>query len=136
MKRLLCATLLLQGIAAIAGAEEGYAYPYLTFRSAAGVSKSVAVESLEISFADGKLIARNATDEVTIELSGLDKMYFSAEPAGVADAFAPVGGAVTVYSMQGVDLGKFPSCADAVSRLPRGIYVIKNDGRNQKMVIR
>lgn len=134
MRKFICAILFLQGVAAIAG--ESFDYPYMAFQGIDGTKQTVAVESLEITFADGKLIAHSATEEVSLELSQLDKMYFTTEQAGVAGTFAPVSGKATVYSMQGVNLGTFASLAAAVNSLPRGLYVVKTDDRTQKMAVK
>ncbi|MGN1245329.1 MAG: hypothetical protein ACI4UN_01720 [Muribaculaceae bacterium] len=134
MRRFFCAIMLLQGVAAIAG--DGFDYPYMAFQGIDGTKQTVAVESLEITFANGKLMAHSAADEVSLELSQLDKMYFTTEQAGVAGTFAPVSGTTTVYSMQGVNLGTFASLSDAVNSLQRGLYVVKTDGRTQKMAVK
>ena len=52
-------------------------YLYLTFQNADGTTKSLSVESLSITFEDGKLMATNVDGEEALSLSDLSKMYFS-----------------------------------------------------------
>lgn len=138
MKRIICATILLQAVAAVASADESYAYPYLTFRDVGGSVRSVSSESLEITFADGRLIAHSATDNLEIALSELDKMYFSTESSGGVNSIEaePGEAPVTVYSMQGVKLGSFVSKSAARRALQGGIYVVETAGDTQKLIVR
>lgn len=52
-------------------------YLYLTFQNADGATKSLSVESLSITFGDGKLMATNVDGEEVLSLTDLSKMYFS-----------------------------------------------------------
>lgn len=62
-----------------------YDYPYLTFETSDGMTKSLSVESLYITFENGQLLATNADGDEVLVLSDLAKMYFS------VDATALVG---------------------------------------------
>lgn len=54
-----------------------YDYPYLTFQSADGTTKSLSVESLFITFENGQLLATNVDGDEVLTLTDLTKMYFS-----------------------------------------------------------
>ena len=87
--------MVLMGCVATAAA---YDYPYLTFSTQGGVTRSVAAEELVITFADGKMIAHSAQGDLELELQALDKMCFTTEQSGVSSAVA-AGGVVRVFSM-------------------------------------
>lgn len=132
MKRCFLAMMVLMGCVATAAA---YDYPYLTFSTQGGVTRSVAAEELVITFADGKMIAHSAQGDLELELQALDKMCFTTEQSGVSSAVA-AGGVVRVFSMQGVEMGTYASQAEAVSRLPQGIYIVKHDGSTLKLAVK
>ena len=50
-------------------------YPYLTFQKADGTVVSMGVESLTMTFSDGKLLVSNGTDTHTLTVSELSSMY-------------------------------------------------------------
>lgn len=52
-------------------------YPYLTFQKMDGSTVSIGVESLTMTFSDGKLIATNGSESQELTASDLASMYFS-----------------------------------------------------------
>ena len=56
---------------------DDYTFPYLVFTDAAGAQTTVSVASLEITFADGQLMASNGDGTTTLTLSELASMAFS-----------------------------------------------------------
>ena len=54
-----------------------YDFPYLTFETADGTTKSLSVESLFITFENGQLLATNVDGNKILSLTDLTKMYFS-----------------------------------------------------------
>ena len=56
---------------------DDYTYPYLIFTDAAGAQTTVSVASLEITFADGQLVATNGDGTTTLTLADLASMAFS-----------------------------------------------------------
>ena len=74
-------------LVAIVGTLSAWAddYPYLVFQNADGSVKTVAVESLTITFSDGKLLATNVAGTETFALSDLSKMYFSSDATGIEE---------------------------------------------------
>lgn len=57
---------------------DDYTYPYLIFTDAAGAQTTLSVASLEITFADGQLVATNGDGTTTLTLADLASMAFSA----------------------------------------------------------
>ena len=54
-------------------------YGYLTFTKGDGSARSLAVDGLTITFADGKATVQNATESESFTLSDLAKMFFSVD---------------------------------------------------------
>ena len=73
-------SLLFAGCAAVGAAQNA---DYLTFRTADGTEQSLAIDGLKITFAEGKLVARNAVETITYDLATLSSMFFSAQPTAL-----------------------------------------------------
>lgn len=135
MKRLL---LVLMVIAcAPAAFADGFEYNYLAFTNSNGVSQTVSVTDLTITFADGKLVAVNGDGTKQFLLTDLTKMYFTDTPTGISEV--TVDGStsqVEVYSVAGVFIGNYPTLAAAKSKLKAGMYVIKQKDKTTKIAIR
>lgn len=99
---------------------------------------SVGVESLTITFADGKLIATNGKTTHEVSLAELSSMYFSeADITGIDNINTNDSGTrLQVYSVSGVPLGTFMSLDDLRQKAGRGVYVIKNNGKTAKITVR
>ena len=70
----------LMTLVALCGLLQGawsYDYPYLTFQTVDGTTTSLSVESLNITFENGQLVAINTDGDEMFALSDLSKMYFS-----------------------------------------------------------
>lgn len=120
-------------------AAQAYDYPYLTIQTVDGTEKSVAVESLKLTFSDGKLVVTNSDGTQTFTLSSLSKMFFSAsQTAGISDATTTTDadGSAEVYSVGGMFLGKFESIAKAKESLKPGIYVVKTKTKTLKISVK
>ena len=76
MKRTLLITTLVALGAATASAND-YTYPYLIFTGSDGTQTTLSVASLEITFADGQLVATNGDGSTTLTLADLISMQFS-----------------------------------------------------------
>ena len=87
-----------------------------------------------LTFADGNLVSSDGT---TIPLSSLSKMYFT-ETSGVTTVQANLPeGAVDAYTPSGIHVGTFGDTRDAINRLPKGFYVIRDTkGTILKTVVR
>ena len=113
-------------------------YPYLTFQKADGSMVSIGVESLTMTFSDGKLIAINGSESQELNVSDLSSMYFSSENAtGIKDiAISDADGEVEVFSIHGVSYGKYSSLQAFTSKATAGVYVVKGNGKTQKIAVK
>lgn len=120
-------------------AAQAYDYPYLTIQTVDGTEKSVAVESLKLTFCDGKLVVTNSDGTQTFTLSSLSKMFFSAsQTAGISDATTTTDadGSAEVYSVGGMFMGQYDSIVKAKESLKPGIYVVKTKTKTLKISVK
>ncbi len=113
-------------------------YPYLTFQKSDGSAVSMAVSSLTMTFADGKLVASNGTDAQELTVADLASMNFSkSATSGIEDmAISDADGEIEAFSLQGVSYGKFSTLQAFKDKATAGVYVIKGNGKTQKMAVR
>ena len=113
-------------------------YPYLTFQKADGSLQSIGVEALEMTFQDGKLVYSNSTGTGTLTLADLAAMYFSSTDAtAITSPAADSGdGKVEVFSLQGVSYGTFANLQAMKESVPTGTYIVKTNGKTQKIAVR
>lgn len=119
-------------------------FDYLTFLDVSGSERSVPVEGLKITFADGKLHASAASENVAFELSQLREMFFSLTPTGISSVGndevkvgivdgqlrvdAPAGSRIAVYAADGrLVEGR---------TLTRGLYIVKVNDKTYKLLAR
>ena len=81
-------------------------YGYLTFTKGDGSARSLAVDGLTITFADGKATVQNATESETFTLSDLAKMFFSVDEEttmgiSLTPTPSPTGEGSNYYSLDG-----------------------------------
>lgn len=108
-------------------------YPYLTFETADGNKTSVSVSSLTLTVKDGKLTA----GDKTFSLSELSKMYFSTtETTGIENVIDTIDGAVEVFNLHGISMGKYNSMNEAAASLKTGVYVIKSKSKTIKVSVK
>ena len=134
MKKVFMTTMLLT----LMTATWAYDYPYLMVETADGEVKILSVESLVLTFGDGKLTAVNAEGTQALVLTDLSKMYFSSPPSGIgtADTTSEERQAVDIYSVNGVKMGTFESVRQAQQELGNGIYIVKSKNKNYKITIK
>ena len=134
MKKVFMTTMLLT----LMTATWAYDYPYLMVETADGEVKILSVESLVLTFGDGKLTAVNAEGTQALVLTDLSKMYFSSTPSGIgtADTTSEERQAVDIYSVNGVKMGTFESVTQAQQELVNGIYIVKSKNKNYKITIK
>lgn len=109
---------------------------FLLFKTADGVSHSIAASGLEIKFEDGAMVATNASESLSLPLSDLATMEFAASNA-VSSIVSSIEGTVAVMNINGVMLGNYASAEEAANYLAPGIYVIRNaSGESSKLLVR
>ena len=113
-------------------------YPYLSFQKADGTVVSMSVESLTMTFSDGKLVASNGSDIRTLMVAELSTMYFSTTDAtGIKEVPTSASdGEVEAFDLQGVSLGKFSNLQGMKEKVKAGVYVVKANGKTQKIAIK
>lgn len=137
-------SLLLGGVALTAAADNDY----MVFQKTNGEEFSLNVDHLKITFADGAMNATDGTNSISVALSEMNKMYFSATPAtgieqtttaaigkvsatienGQLHVAAPVGSRVSVYSLDGRQVG--------TQHLEKGTYLVRIDNTTLKVLAR
>lgn len=129
--------LLFMGLLLTAMSVRASDYKSLVFQDNSGTT-AIDLSSLVITVADGKLIATNTTGTVTFTLSDLTKMYFSNDEATGIKQAETTGEAslVQVYDIAGRSMGSFDTLTAAKAQLRQGVYVIKQDNKTYKIVVR
>ena len=129
----------LMTLVAIVGTLSAWAddYPYLVFQNADGSVKTVAVESLTITFSDGKLLATNVAGTETFALSDLSKMYFSSDATGIEEIENGKWKMENseIFSISGQKMSNVKSQV-ANGQMPKGIYVVKENGKTRKVIVK
>jgi hypothetical protein len=129
-KKTMIAVMLLTGLVSVHAGD----YSYLTFQTTDGKQTSVAVESLTLTIAGGNLVATDGTATQTFELASLSKMFFASQAMSAAGVKAEDEGTVSVCNVSGTTAGQYSSEAEALSRLPGGVYILKSKGETRKIV--
>mgnify|MGYP004451793969 FL=1 len=132
MKRTLISMLTLLAVTA-ASADN---YSYLAFQTADGSTRSIGVESLEMTFSDGKLIASNGTESLEISVADLSRMFFSSEATAIKDISLDADSPVKVYTVEGVCVGSYDSMASASANMGKGVYIVKGEKTTHKITVR
>ena len=122
---------------AMAAQAQDYDYPWLAFQTTDGTVKTVAVETLTLTFVNGQLVATNDAGNVAFALTDLSKMFFSKEPTRIADTpLDSEGDEAEVFTVAGVAVGRFASADAARAALKPGLYVIKSKEGTYKMSVK
>lgn len=132
-------TLIISTLLGWATATQADTYSYLTFQKADSSCVAVAVESLSMTFANGKLIATNGTDTYELSVADLSRMFFSSTtPTGIADLATdrPANAQVEAYALTGARLGTFANLKAFEQRAPKGVYVVRTNGRTLKLSVK
>ncbi len=111
-------------------------YGYLTFTFNNGNEQSIATSGLKMTFAGNTVTIQQGGATTTMSVSELQKMYFSAEPSGIGKVTQETTGPVRVFTLTGTEMGLFANLNEAQARLPRGIYVMKQQGQTIKLTVK
>ena len=109
-------------------------FEYLTFEQADGTSVSLPVSGLVLTFSGNNLVSNDGT---TIPLSSLSKMFFT-ETSGITPIPTILEeGTVSAYTPAGSQVGQFGDAQEAIRRLPKGLYILKDlSGKVVKTLVR
>lgn len=121
----------------IAGIAQAETPLHLAFMSNDGSVITIEARSLDMTVSGEKLIATNGTTSLELELQELVKMYFTNSSASVElISFGLNDGMISVYSLDGTFRGNFGSSAQAMSSLPKGIYLFETtDNKTIKIAV-
>ncbi len=124
-------------LAITAGAET---YPYLSFLYADGSASSFGAESLSMTFADSgsKLIVSDGSTSQTLNVADVTKMFFTAnDVSGISEVtLEDTDGNLEVYNISGIYVGKFANARSLGETVDPGIYLVKQNGKAKKIVVR
>ncbi|MGM9853352.1 MAG: hypothetical protein ACI30N_05230 [Muribaculaceae bacterium] len=113
-----------------------YDFPYLKFTHADGRELVIGTDGLTIAPVDGKLVATNGSETLTLTPAELTKMAFAATN-GVGDITAEAAeGPVQVYSLSGCVLKSYTGIEEARADLAPGLYIVKQAGKVVKLAVR
>ena len=84
-----------------------------------------------------QLDVTNAEGTVNFTLTELASMEFSAtDPTTALENVLDGDKPVQVYSINGMSLGSFSSLVQAVQQLDKGVYIMVQNGKSQKLIVR
>lgn len=112
-------------------------FPYLTFETTNGAKVSVAVESLKLTISGTTLTVGSQS----FTLSNLSKMYFSTtdETNGSIDAiddFSIDDSLLENAEIFDLNGRKVVKGSTSVSKLPRGVYIVKTNEKTCKITVK
>lgn len=110
-------------------------YPYLLFKTADGTIHAMSVESLTMEISGSQLVVTNSEETQTFTLSDLDKMFFYENTTGIDEIFSTESGEVSVFTIMGVYVGKYPDANEALKTLDKGLYILKTKSNTVKIVV-
>ncbi len=116
-------------------AVKAYDYPYLVIQTTDGTSQSIEAEKLVLTFSGSQLVATNGTENLTLTVSDLNKMYFSSTSSAV-NQISEADGEVEVFTLSGVRMGSYSSVAQALQSLRSGIYVMSSKEKTIKITVK
>ena len=104
-------------------------YKFFTIEKSDGTSQTMTAVGLTINYTDGYLVAQNGNETTKILLSDLKRMYFTNEAAAISEITDEKASNNETYDMQGRRITDKPL-------MNRGIYIIKKDGKTQKVFVK
>lgn len=102
-------------------------YKRLVFSSSDGTEQSIGLTNLNITFADGEMVATSEGEMVKMPLASMQSMEFSNEVVSNIPSISMAEERVTVYDTLGRRVGSYESSAAASAALPSGVYVFKTE---------
>lgn len=112
-------------------------YSYMAFQKADGSKITVGVENLNMTFADGLLHVESDSGTQDIPVSELSMMFFTNDaPTVIAETENVASHAKQVYSISGTFVGTFDTDSAVRQSCGKGVYLIKDNGKTSKVVIR
>lgn len=110
-------------------------YPYLLFKTADGTIHAMSVESLTMEISGGQLVVTNSEETQTFTITDLDKMFFYENTTGIDEIFSTESGEVSVFTIMGIYVGKYPDANEALKTLDKGLYILKTKSNTVKIAV-
>lgn len=110
-------------------------YDYLVVEKTNGTRTALQSSGLVITFKNGTFYSTRNGLHSTFQLTDLSKMYFSATSTAIKN-HTDADSQLTVYSLDGIRLGTFSNSSAWQSSLPKGIYIVKSNGKTYKQTIK
>ena len=111
-------------------------YAYLVFTNAAGTKTALSVNDMTLKVNGTQLDVTNAEGTVNFTLTDLVRMEFSADGLTAIEKVLDGDAPVQVYSVNGMTLGNFSSLVQAVQQLDKGVYIMVQSGKSQKLIVK
>ncbi len=113
-------------------------YKYLVVTSADGTQTSLPSDGLKLSFADGRMTAASGTDSKQFTLTQLASMHFAetASTTAIDRSLTADSQPVEAYTLSGMFVGAFDSMSALQSQLRSGVYVVKQNNKSSKIIVR
>lgn len=110
-------------------------YPYLLFKTADGTIHAMSVESLTMEISGSQLVVTNSEETQTFTITDLDKMFFYENTTGIDEIFSTESGEVSVFTIMGIYVGKYPDANEALKTLDKGLYILKTKSNTVKIAV-
>ncbi len=109
-------------------------YQYLVLEQTDGTTIKLVASGLTMTFQNGQLVASDGT---TVSLTSLSQMYFANTDTAIREMDVNGGdSSVEVYTISGARLGAYASAEKALQSLQHGVYIVKSNGKTQKITVR
>jgi glucose uptake protein GlcU len=110
-------------------------YPYLLFQTTDGTIHAMSVESLTMEISGSQLMVTNSEEAQTFTITDLSRMFFCEDTTGIDEIFSTDSGEVTVYTIMGIYVGKYPDANEALKLLDKGHYILKTKSNKVKIAV-
>ena len=110
-------------------------YPYLLFQTTDGTIHAMSVESLTMEISGSQLVVTNSEETQTFTITDLDKMFFYENTTGIDEIFSTESGEVSVFTIMGIYVGKYPDANEALKTLDKGLYILKTKSNTVKIAV-
>jgi len=122
-----------------AGMVQAGEYAYLIFTNTEGTNTVLSVTNLTMTVNGAQLDVANVEGTVNFTLTDLASMQFAADGEDlptVVENVLDADASMAVYNINGMLMGSFDNLLQAVQQLDRGTYVMVQNGKSQKMIVK
>lgn len=110
-------------------------YPYLLFQTTDGTIHAMSVESLTMEISGSQLMVTNSEEAQTFTITDLSRMFFCEDTTGIDEIFSTDSGEVSVFTIMGIYVGKYPDANEALKTLDKGLYILKTKSNTVKIAV-